>query len=162
MFKSLPHLPGANEFMLYIDSNRHAYSFNFTAMILAVTLYFWNSCGHLVKLNVKMKAFHNPRCVDVIGHTRYTNLTRVYRWPGASYVPGHRQTLAEAGVLRRPWHSSDTRLSHPMMTSSNGNIFCATGPLCGEFADHLWIPLTKASDAELLCFLWSAPEQTLE
>ena len=25
-----------------------------------------------------------------------------------------------------------------------------------------WIPLTKASDAELLCFLWSAPEQAFE
>ena len=28
-----------------------------------------------------------------------------------------------------------------------GNIFRATGPLCGEFAGHRWIPLTKASDA---------------
>ena len=36
-----------------------------------------------------------------------------------------------------------------MMKSSNGNIFCITGPLCGEFTDHRWIPLTKASDAEL-------------
>ena len=27
---------------------------------------------------------------------------------------------------------------------------------------HLWIPLTKASDVELWCFLWSAPEQTVE
>ena len=27
---------------------------------------------------------------------------------------------------------------------------------------HQWIPLTKASDAELSCFLWSAPEQTVE
>ena len=45
-----------------------------------------------------------------------------------------------------------------MMTSSNGNIFCVTGPLCGEFTGHRWIPLTKASDAELWCFLWSAPE----
>ena len=44
-----------------------------------------------------------------------------------------------------------------MMTSSNGNIFCVTGPLCGEFTGHRWIPLTKASDAELWCFLWSAP-----
>ena len=26
---------------------------------------------------------------------------------------------------------------------------------------HMWIPLTKASDAELWCFLWSAPEQTV-
>ena len=44
-----------------------------------------------------------------------------------------------------------------MMTSSNGNIFRVTGPLCGEFTGHLWIPRTKASDVELWCFLWSAP-----
>ena len=43
-----------------------------------------------------------------------------------------------------------------MMTWSNGNIFRVTGPLCGEFTGHRWIPLTKASDAELWCFLWSA------
>ena len=49
----------------------------------------------------------------------------------------------------------------PMMTSSNGNIFHVTGPLCGEFTGHRRIPLTKASDAELWCFLWSAPEQTV-
>ena len=46
-----------------------------------------------------------------------------------------------------------------MMTSSNGNLFRVTGPLWGEFTGHRWIPLTKASDAELGCFLWSAPEQ---
>ena len=32
-----------------------------------------------------------------------------------------------------------------MMTSSNGNIFHVTGPLCGEFTGRLWIPRTKAS-----------------
>ena len=47
------------------------------------------------------------------------------------------------------------------MTSSNGSIFCVTGPSCGEFTGHRWIPLTKASDAELWCLLWSAPEQTV-
>ena len=36
--------------------------------------------------------------------------------------------------------------------------FCVTGPLCGEFTSHRWIPRIKASDAELWCFLWSAPE----
>ena len=41
-----------------------------------------------------------------------------------------------------------------MMTSSNGNIFRVTGHLCGEFTGHRWIPRTKASDAELWCFLW--------
>ena len=44
-----------------------------------------------------------------------------------------------------------------MMTSSNGNISRVTDPLC-----HRWIPLTKASDVKLWCFLWSAPERTVE
>ena len=39
-----------------------------------------------------------------------------------------------------------------MMTSSNGNILRVTGPLCGEITGDRWIPLTKASDAELWCF----------
>ena len=30
-------------------------------------------------------------------------------------------------------------------------------PFCGEFTGHRWILLTKASDAELWYFLWSAP-----
>ena len=49
-----------------------------------------------------------------------------------------------------------------MMTSANGNIFHITGPLWGESTGDRWIPLTKASDAELWYFLWSAPEQTIE
>ena len=40
-----------------------------------------------------------------------------------------------------------------MITSSNGNTFRVTGHLCGEFTGPRWIPLTKASDAELWCFL---------
>ena len=47
-----------------------------------------------------------------------------------------------------------------MMTSSNGNIFFFTGPLCREFTGHGGIPLTKASDAELWYFHWSVPELT--
>ena len=42
-----------------------------------------------------------------------------------------------------------------MMTSSNGNILCVTGLLCGEFTGHRRISRTKTSDAELWCFLWS-------
>ena len=44
-----------------------------------------------------------------------------------------------------------------MMTSSNGNTWRVTGPMCEEFTGHQWIPLTKASNVELWCFLWSAP-----
>ena len=40
-------------------------------------------------------------------------------------------------------------LSEFMMTSSNGNIFRVIGPLCGEFTALRWIPLIKASNAEL-------------
>ena len=45
----------------------------------------------------------------------------------------------------------------PYWRSSNGNINHVTDPLCREFTGHRWIPLIKASDAELWCFLWSAP-----
>ena len=31
-----------------------------------------------------------------------------------------------------------------------------------EFTGHRWIPLTKASDGELLCFLWFVHEQMVE
>ena len=48
-----------------------------------------------------------------------------------------------------------------MMTSSNGNIFRVTSPLCGKFTGPQWIPHTKASDAELWCFLWSTPNKRL-
>ena len=36
-----------------------------------------------------------------------------------------------------------------MMTSSNGNIFRLTDPLCGESTGPRWIPRTKAIDADL-------------
>ena len=49
-----------------------------------------------------------------------------------------------------------------MMTSLNGSIFRVTGLFCGEFTGHRRIPCTKASDAELWCFIWSAPETTVE
>ena len=43
----------------------------------------------------------------------------------------------------------EKKIDSIMMTLSNGNIFRVTGPLCGEFTGHRWIPLTKASDTEL-------------
>ena len=46
-----------------------------------------------------------------------------------------------------------------MITSSNGNIFRVSGPVWGESSGHRWIPLTKASEAELWYFLRSAFEQ---
>ena len=73
-------------------------------------------------------------------------------------------------VLYQVWCYWDFPTSHDnmaififfIMTSSNGNIIRVTGPLCWEFTGHPWIPHPNASDAELWCFLWSAPEQTVE
>ena len=61
----------------------------------------------------------------------------------------------------RQWQLKAKRMA-ATKTSSNENIFRVPGPLCGEFTGHRWISLTKASDAELWCFLWCAPEQTPE
>ena len=49
-----------------------------------------------------------------------------------------------------------------MMASSNGNNFRVAVLVCREFNGHRWIPHTKASDAELWCFLWSVSEPTVE
>ena len=64
------------------------------------------------------------------------------------------QAMSSAAFLE--WKKIMMLTAFLMMTSSNGNIFRVTGPLCGEFTGHRWIPHTKASDAELWCF-WSAP-----
>ena len=45
-----------------------------------------------------------------------------------------------------------------VMKSSNGTIFRVTGHLCGEFTGHRLISRSKASDAELRCFLLYVPE----
>ena len=60
-------------------------------------------------------------------------------------------------ILLMPTHAVD----EIMMTSSNGKIFRVTGHSWGESTGDWWIPLTKASDGALLCFIWSAPEQTV-
>ena len=49
-----------------------------------------------------------------------------------------------------------------IMTSSNENVFRLTGPLWGESTGHQWIPLAKASNAELWYLLRSAPKQTAQ
>ena len=41
------------------------------------------------------------------------------------------------------------------MTSPNGNIFLIHWPFVRETTGHRWIPLTKTSDVELWCFLWT-------
>ena len=58
------------------------------------------------------------------------------------------------------WEARVQNYRHAMMTSSNGNFFPALLAFVREFTGYRLIPLTKASDTELLCLLWSEPEQT--
>ena len=64
-----------------------------------------------------------------------------------SHVPAHVTGQHE-------YMESGMENTNVMMTSSNGNIFRITGPLCGEFTGHRWIPLTEASDEELWFFFY--------
>ena len=64
-------------------------------------------------------------------------------------------------IYRRMSHLYDTSQVRIMITSSGWDIFRVTGILCGEFTGHRWIPRTKASDADLWCFLWSVLDMRL-
>ena len=55
-----------------------------------------------------------------------------------------------------------THCMYTMMTPWSKNIFRVIGPVWVESTGDRRIPLTKASDVELWCFLCSAPEQTFE
>ena len=105
-------------------------------------------------------------CVGEIGHLWFR------RWLVAACVPPETMLACcqlEPFYVDNPFNMStkcwtlSSSLNIPqccpvMMTSSNGNIFRDIDHLCGEFTGHRWIPHTKASDAELWCFLWSASE----
>ena len=93
---------------------------------------------------------------QVVAHLYATVVTNGTRWDDGL----HNTTIDTAvhGIHSHSWKQ------HDMMTSSNGKKkkkkdiikwehFRVTGPLCREFTGHRWIPLTKASDAELWCFL---------
>ena len=67
---------------------------------------------------------------------------------------GGRQYVLKDVLLLNKLNSIPT-WSASMTMSSNGNIFRVTSPLWGESTGYQWIPLTKAKDAEFLCFLWS-------
>ena len=73
-----------------------------------------------------------------------------------------RKMSATHQFIFQRWFGFFTAIRVPVMTSSNGKTYRVTGPLWGESIGHRCILLTKASDAELWCFLWCAPEQTVE
>ena len=95
----------------------------------------WHLCAHYL-------LWQPMFCKLLVRHCKWHNL-------GIMYL----SKLPREKFNARVYISTTTT---KMKTSSNENIFRVTGPLCWEFTGHRWIPLTKAWDAELWCFLWSA------
>ena len=107
------------------------------------------------KMYLKMSAVNRwPFCPDPNLFTSILSLSRIT----TTYLNiGYCHTVPQFSLVYVISMKTGYRMV-VMMTSSNGNIFRVTGPLRGEFTGHRWIPLTKASDAEFWCFLWSVPE----
>ena len=104
------------------------------------------------------------QCLDPssLYHTAERNSTF---FPICTYSFNGNRTKVGNSTIVIEYHENAVITSYApmcMVTSPNGNIFRVTGPLWGESSGHRWIPLTKASDAELWCFIWSAPEQRAE
>ena len=115
--------------------------------------------------------FHIPRADSSVAPSQWETAllcNDVSHWLSATLESGLYTTTMTRLNTYHTWTHERHLISHShrwaiiMMTSSNGNIFCVTGPLWGESTSHRWISLTKACDTELWCFPSSVPEQTVE
>ena len=87
-----------------------------------------------------------------LGWSRFLKISYMYRNNDSSkrsktqskiFIIMHRNSLKWIVVVFHMFRTSQRNIQSYMMTSSNGNIFCVTGPLYGEFTGHMWIPRTK-------------------
>ena len=112
----------------------------------------FNHCSFLSSMQAPWhkRGQHLPVDWPSKGHIEFDDLCLRYR-PGLDLVlrgvnfevqPGEK-----VGVSIQP-----AQPSYVMMTSSNGNMFRVTGPSCGEFTGHRWIPHTKARTRGSLMF----------
>ena len=85
---------------------------------------------------------------DVYGPMYYKTLCKfnpnhMIVWPHIQPPNVERLCLFAMTTLVQSWHDSCS-----MMTSWNGSISRVTGPLCGDFTGHRWIPRRNASGAD--------------
>ena len=118
-------------------SRFHAWNqwFFYSIITFSYTKYFVHSYNVNVVFTLSYKNF-SSKYDEII----YTPVLMSVYYTSTLITAAKRYTIHVSGGGKRCLH---------MMTSFNGNIFRVTGPLCGEFTGHRWIPLTKASDAEL-------------
>ena len=92
--------------------------------------------------------------VDGIDHRLSPETVIMTKAEGSNF-----RIIESVGTTLASVYQSSTSHCRIMTTLSNWNSFRVTGPLCGEVTGHRWIPLTKASDAELstfsLIFAWT-------
>ena len=121
---------------------------------------FENHCNNLVCISWTFDRFYTLH----VPYVCTISYVRIHKWKQMQSFWTYQFVLYLFGYKQEPACFSIHQLNNfvNMMTSSNGNSFRVTGPLCGEFTVHRWIPLTEVSDAELWCFRWSVPEQTVE
>ena len=98
----------------------------------------------------------HPKQFDCKGAVLSVLEKLLWRQDGCSIRSSHHYRMEFPAPVRYLLHGDDIKWTH----------FRIAGLLRGEFTGHRWIPRTKASEAELWCFLWSAPaptdEQTME
>ena len=124
--------------------------------------YYLNQCRLIMKWKLRNERHYNwsqtarippsPRKKENGSHFVFSIL-----WSTHSHTKGiinnYVMEVNAEGILRNP--NTRSYRAFPWWWTSNGNIFRVTGPLYREFTGHRWIPLTKASDSELWCFLCS-------
>ena len=97
-------------------------------------------------------------CKGVVVYNQVIHLGSNHKplWRWSRNIPGKLNVDVIAIDVAAP-HDGCPWINCVMMTSSKRISLSVTGLLCGKFSGHRWIPHTKASDAKLWCFLWSAP-----
>ena len=115
-----------------------------------LVLFTLSRISHLIKLS------HTKRSWLIVNLTR-THVANEFKYSYENVVAKHRCKYIYIYICSVA-KLTIAYLSQFMMTSSNCNIFRVTGHFYGEFTGPRWFPCTKASHAELWCFLWAASE----
>ena len=106
----------------------------------------WQLCKHLIHGQVLWQYGIRLRVINDLLFLNHN---------GDAKSPSWRLKSSASTLLVQPLVQGNSQKNYTV-TASNGNIFRVTGHLCGEFTGRRGIPRTKASDADLWCFLWSA------
>ena len=137
------------------DLRRHRAHYDVTVMFVLVRVSLGSSADTLLSLH-RLPIDH-----VLLKYIRWSGVSQSRRWKLFKELAVSLNSNMLMGCLADIYKKTsilNTVIHYKMMTSPNGKVFRVIGPLCGEFTGHRWITLTQASDAELWCFLWSAPE----